>query len=1014
MSGQDGNRGYLIQSIIALLESLNDNDWTTVTIEADHISDKVDVAWQGIKGTKVSQVKSSINQISKSNAVKWASELKEQSKANEYILILVGPCSQSVAKMGSYDTVLIPCPKNMDINGLLREACHLLAIFLEKNSIYAQSFLHREAMANALVTKLSTFASHGISLSRYDFVNLLRDWCSSVSRDTNYMWEQVSFEQQRGLENAIAGRRLGPSDVIHCPELSICNEIKTELDRSHLYWITGNKGCGKSITAWQVAKKFYDEGFIVCRPDYSSEPAKLLKSLVNDSNKILVIDDAQQYSNDFISRLSERACSTLKIIFTSTFIDFNIPSPALISPSLANKEIQNALIKRRSEVLPIVQSFDDDISDSYMGTSLENRLIQCSTQKSPWEFFWVLRGGWKTARKEFERIQQITNANLIISIIAARQISSCDAGISISRLIEYTETEGVKPQEFDKAISQLESLGLITISDDILRTKHISYADRLISECFNSKNYNSWPASVDMVLKILLDDTVGLEGVYWLLQSIDLTDATRFESKKLWLSMLNPLKTRCKQEWKQSEWAIGCYYYLIRFFDISSEELNSDEEHLLQWFTSGFGRKAIFSQEIANHLINLGNRIEPNLSSEQVKRLFEKVDSDRLVRLANEISVSDFYSFGELINRLTYFHPTWVENFLLSFDWSRIAKLINKTIPEYRGSVDKLIESVFLLTNLGKEKIDYRYVTDSKPFIIKCYEADPINAVNAFNGVFWRCLGFYPHFLRGGRNPTTQQLNIAKDIVSKLSPELMAKAMYNLVSRDLENLARSLSVISEIDECFIQNLLVKLDQNRFNKSINTDWKKQSDELQHLISFFGVKSKKEPARSWISLNRDNIEGALHPIFIGLAPEIAIEFFTDGTQLKLFDKENRWHETVFALASLAEHDENTSIEIVEKYFDEIEDSLYKLTLDPPHLILIFFRIIHSLSIDLFSRLVCRINLEDPRALKTINQLNKTQEKERKNYLKLARLAMGLGGEIANLGQSLNDKLKNNKKG
>tara|TARA_B100000809_G_scaffold60903_1_gene57507 strand:+ start:448 stop:642 length:195 start_codon:yes stop_codon:yes gene_type:complete len=51
LSGQDGNRGYLIQSIIALLESLNKTDWDEVTIEPDHISDKVDVAWIGKAGT---------------------------------------------------------------------------------------------------------------------------------------------------------------------------------------------------------------------------------------------------------------------------------------------------------------------------------------------------------------------------------------------------------------------------------------------------------------------------------------------------------------------------------------------------------------------------------------------------------------------------------------------------------------------------------------------------------------------------------------------------------------------------------------------------------------------------------------------------------------------------------------------------------------------------------------------------------------------------------------------------
>ncbi|EGQ8249350.1 hypothetical protein GUA40_24465, partial [Vibrio parahaemolyticus] len=84
LSGQDGNRGYLVQSIIGLLESLKETGWSKVTIEADHISDKVDVAWHGKDRVKVSQVKSSINQISKANALKWAIELEESCQADEY------------------------------------------------------------------------------------------------------------------------------------------------------------------------------------------------------------------------------------------------------------------------------------------------------------------------------------------------------------------------------------------------------------------------------------------------------------------------------------------------------------------------------------------------------------------------------------------------------------------------------------------------------------------------------------------------------------------------------------------------------------------------------------------------------------------------------------------------------------------------------------------------------------------------------------------------------------------
>ena len=69
MGGQEGNRGYLVQAIIALLESLNDLEWTSVTVEPDHASQQVDVLWEHKTGRKATQVKSSGNQISKADAV---------------------------------------------------------------------------------------------------------------------------------------------------------------------------------------------------------------------------------------------------------------------------------------------------------------------------------------------------------------------------------------------------------------------------------------------------------------------------------------------------------------------------------------------------------------------------------------------------------------------------------------------------------------------------------------------------------------------------------------------------------------------------------------------------------------------------------------------------------------------------------------------------------------------------------------------------------------------------------
>ena len=45
MGGKEGNRGYLVQTIVALLESLDDDSWNTVTIEPGHDSEFIDVLW---------------------------------------------------------------------------------------------------------------------------------------------------------------------------------------------------------------------------------------------------------------------------------------------------------------------------------------------------------------------------------------------------------------------------------------------------------------------------------------------------------------------------------------------------------------------------------------------------------------------------------------------------------------------------------------------------------------------------------------------------------------------------------------------------------------------------------------------------------------------------------------------------------------------------------------------------------------------------------------------------------
>ena len=75
-------RGFLVQTLIALLDTLEDKPpWTSVTLEPDVDSEKIDILWKYKDKTKAVQVKSSQNPFTKNNIRRWAKELKDHSRS---------------------------------------------------------------------------------------------------------------------------------------------------------------------------------------------------------------------------------------------------------------------------------------------------------------------------------------------------------------------------------------------------------------------------------------------------------------------------------------------------------------------------------------------------------------------------------------------------------------------------------------------------------------------------------------------------------------------------------------------------------------------------------------------------------------------------------------------------------------------------------------------------------------------------------------------------------------------
>ncbi len=1005
MGGQDGNRGYLIQAVVALLSSLDDSTWQSIALEPDISSDKVDILWTAPSQTKATQVKSSINQINKPDAIRWASDLKKSTNADIYELILVGPSSKSVARLETHGGVSIPCPKNLDIQGLLNEAAHLLDKFLTREGVAQTSATQREMMVSAIVTKLSAFSTQGRPLTRQQLVDTLKEWAGAVAPSAAISWEKVSFGQQRGLDSAVAGHRLGPGDVETCPKLSVCDDIIRELKRSNLYQIVGQPGCGKSISAWQAAKHFNDAGYAVWRPGSSLHPDNLLSNLPVATKVLLIVDDAQRFEASIVERLSEVATPDRKILLISTVEHASLSTIVCVNPEKCVDELADAFLARREQLLPLLQQYDDRLGDRYHETSIVDRILLARRQKSPWAFFWFLRGGWQTANQELQTVKQFPFAADILALIAVAQVVSCDAGVTLDWLTDRAKTAGINESQVQKAIERLRQLKLLAQTDEI-RTKHLQYAFRILEKVFDHANKELWPHLLTLCVGEFSDKERTLQGIAWLLEAVTLTDMFRLYSRTTLSPAKDTLLRRATKETEDIDWAAGCFARIAAAFELPPDDVLQHRELLLNWITSGHGLRSYFCGNVINGLIN-DSKEGPFKDS--AKSFNSDVDWDKLVALANRLNLDDFYNFGWLLNRLAYYGPGWANEFMQKFDWPRLRAIILAAPADRVYAVDKIVYSICRLAQTAEADSYAQHIEDVIPYFARAINQSP-TTMSQLHEVLWACLGYVPKFLRGGHAPDAIQSGLAKKLVDMLDPNAFAQVMNTSKPRDLENLARAFEMIYEIDKAFLIRVADALSLADFYAAAKDDWKSQSSELQSILLFFAIGKEMKPAADWIRANESIIEGPLKHELACIAPDVAVRFHRAGKGVELISPGHaNWSMAALAISGMAANDKEACEELVEQNLPGFETALYELSLRPPAGIVRFFHLLHKLSPDLYDQLLDRLDLDKTKPMETIKRLVTNQQNQREAYLKIARAARFFPGNAGELAKGLGERIE-----
>src|SRR5262249_50804529 len=152
-------------------------------------------------------------------------------------------------------------------------------------------------------------------------------------------------------------------------------------------------------------------------------------------------------------------------------------------------------------------------------TSLERRIDEAQKSDTPWEFTFVLRGGWRQLRDELSVFREIERADLFLVAVAVRQLLSLDAGCIFEELLEDTQLLGRPAQWARNSLELLRRRGAILMSQRI-RCPHIESARAVIQTFFADRRDQEFANFISFLRSSRLLPTSPLRGISWFISEV--------------------------------------------------------------------------------------------------------------------------------------------------------------------------------------------------------------------------------------------------------------------------------------------------------------------------------------------------------------------------------------------------------------------------------------------------------------------------------------------------------------
>ncbi|MGC6400329.1 hypothetical protein ACNI3Q_07095 [Sphingomonas sp. FW199] len=767
-------------------------------------------------------------------------------------------------------------------------------------------------------------------------------------------WLPVTFVSDRGLAPALLGEMLGPADVAACPRLIEADTLLAQLEAVGTARLAGVPGAGKSISMLQVANTVAERGWRVVRLDDAN--ASLPPLIATNDPVLHLIDDAHLANPGQMRRLEESCGPSSWLLSAHTIAAGKaiVRGTVHLDALRAVKTIASGLGADYARTFEAVRRLDDRIGASMGDERLEDRLKAAASADFPWQFCFILSGGWQRATVLAASARSV-GADLTLAALAIRQLAARDAHCS-PETAQVLLDGLVEDQRIAAAIDWLLAQRLLLTPDD-LRCPHQRFGSVLIDRVLTGAEVEQRQRIRLVLQRVLSDPSLPLAGLATLLHELRYAHAgNRYRG---WSSMVDPdwlepglarcLSAQTPIEIRDAAW------FLSEIGGIHPDEkvlFAVHEATISDWITGCPAGACYALGNLVNHILNIDEALG--------KSIRDHVDG---AVFARNIDAGDARRAAEVIALASKLRLHWDKSagraaFLQALDRPALSRLMAQwpaSLPlSYAAEISEFM--VYADEAYGLE------ITEALSGAIgAAIAADPIDAFHELNDVISHSLrlldvlGIYV----GKRAPNGRRKAIGRKYAAAFAKAPLAASISSAKKRDYQSCAMLLSFLHDVARETFGTVVRSIDWDAVSRTIGDDWSRSGGDGEVLLGVaFGDPQVRPALRNLIAphLPAMNVMAARLALMF---PDLAIEQLDAG---RLVGFDHRWEWAALITGHIAAVRPDLLDHLLQTNLKELADSLSQQHPNYLHEKFVLLRILADVAPNAFDRLLSLIDPVD----------------------------------------------------